>query len=97
MPKLKQYTVHGKTQDLRQWAKQAGVSEGLIRYRLTAGWPLERALTAPLGAKRGFHVALSSHERAEALLRKIKRKTALIAEHQAFLNKLHAEYLELVQ
>lgn len=42
--------VHnGRTRTLAQWAKETGLSGSLIAWRLEAGWPVEDALTKPLG------------------------------------------------
>lgn len=40
-------TFNGKTQSRRQWERELGLGDGALRYRLLAGWPLERALTEP--------------------------------------------------
>lgn len=41
------FTLHGETLCMNQWAKRLGVSGGLISYRLRSGWSLEDALTKP--------------------------------------------------
>jgi hypothetical protein len=41
-------TFNGETATLSQWADRIGLSIGTLHARLTAGWPLERALTEPL-------------------------------------------------
>jgi hypothetical protein len=41
-------TVDGVTKTRFDWAKEYGISQGALRGRLTAGWSLQRALTAPL-------------------------------------------------
>ncbi len=35
----------GQTLILSEWARRFGIEAGVIRYRLKAGWPLEKALT----------------------------------------------------
>lgn len=38
---------HGERKLLRQWAKGIGITASALRFRLKAGWPLDRALTEP--------------------------------------------------
>lgn len=38
----------GETKTLTDWSKQQGISCRTIRGRLSAGWPIERALTEPV-------------------------------------------------
>jgi hypothetical protein len=38
----------GRTQPLVDWAEETGLKPGTIARRLDSGWPVERALTAPL-------------------------------------------------
>lgn len=37
-------TYEGKTMCVKDWARHLGLSQALLRWRLTSGWPLERAL-----------------------------------------------------
>lgn len=37
-------TFDGRTQTIAQWAREAGISRALLRYRLNAGWSLQDAL-----------------------------------------------------
>jgi hypothetical protein len=37
----------GRTQCLTDWAAEAGISYGALRYRLRNGWDVERALNTP--------------------------------------------------
>jgi len=32
-------TINGETKNLNQWAKAAGIPEGIIRWRIRRGWP----------------------------------------------------------
>lgn len=48
MPKAKTYTLHGVTKTVPQWAAQAGLSKHTVWKRLSAGWPIEKALTGSL-------------------------------------------------
>lgn len=41
-------TYNGKTLTISQWAKEVGISQGLIGSRLIRGWDVERALTLPI-------------------------------------------------
>lgn len=41
----------GRRQNLTQWAKEFSLTQSALKYRLQQGWPLERALTTPLGAR----------------------------------------------
>lgn len=45
-------TCEGRTQLLQQWADETGLSASLISHRLTAGWPVERALSERPRASR---------------------------------------------
>jgi hypothetical protein len=40
-------TLGAETKTLSEWAAALGVCHETIRYRLAAGWPIERALTTP--------------------------------------------------
>ncbi len=40
-------TFQGKTQSLREWAQEIGISIGLLSCRLKLGWSVEEALTKP--------------------------------------------------
>lgn len=40
-------TFNGETLPIRDWAKRIGISPDAIRYRLRAGWSIERAITTP--------------------------------------------------
>jgi hypothetical protein len=44
-------TFHGRTQCLRAWAEESGITENALRGRLLKGWPHERLL-APLRGRR---------------------------------------------
>jgi hypothetical protein len=53
-------TYRGKTQTLREWSDECGISVGTLWARLKSGWPIEEALTQPLwtlseAAKKGAH------------------------------------------
>lgn len=48
-------TVFGKTLAVPEWAELLGAKRGVIEYRIKAGWPLERAVTAPPGQKKTTH------------------------------------------
>lgn len=46
-------TFDGQTQTTSQWAGElGGVKAATISHRIWRGWPVERALTAPLGSRR---------------------------------------------
>ena len=49
-PKTIEYK--GKTQTIRQWAKETGIPANNITGRLKLGWSVERALTEPVQAGR---------------------------------------------
>lgn len=40
-------TYNGKTQTIKQWAEEIGLSETCVEQRVNAGWPIERVLTEP--------------------------------------------------
>jgi len=45
-------TYNGKTQSIRAWAREVGMSQGALLYRLNMGWAAERALTEPVSASQ---------------------------------------------
>lgn len=47
------YTHDGRTMGLNAWARELGISKQTLSHRLAAGWPVEDALTTPLGTYRG--------------------------------------------
>jgi hypothetical protein len=49
----RKYSYQGHNLTLREWAEWTGLPYDLLRKRLTCrGWPLERALTEPMGQRR---------------------------------------------
>lgn len=44
-------TFQGETLTVAEWARRLGLRPDTLLYRLRAGWPVERALTTPLGYK----------------------------------------------
>lgn len=45
-------SIRGRSQSLADWADEYGVDYQLVFYRIQRGWDVERALTAPSGARR---------------------------------------------
>lgn len=45
-------TWKGRTQTIAQWAKELGMHHAVLRYRIDAGWEIDRALTTPARARR---------------------------------------------
>lgn len=45
--KDKTITFQGRTATIAQWAEELGITAQALHFRLTKGWPLERALTSP--------------------------------------------------
>lgn len=43
---------NGKTLNVSRWAKEIGVSNSCIEYRLRQGWPIEKTLTTPSNRNR---------------------------------------------
>lgn len=41
----------GRSQTMTEWAREAGLKTTTLQRRLKAGWPLEEALTSPLGTR----------------------------------------------
>ncbi len=41
-------TFRGKTQCVRAWCEELGISEGRVHWRLKHGWDVERTLTEPV-------------------------------------------------
>lgn len=39
----------GESLTIPEWSKKTNVPRNVISYRLSAGWPVEKALTAPIG------------------------------------------------
>lgn len=48
----KLYKYKGKTQCIADWAKEVGLKPGSLQFRLSRGWTLRRALTAPKTGRR---------------------------------------------
>ena len=44
--KPNQITFNGETMSVKEWAERIGISPVTLRYRLDAGWPLDKALTS---------------------------------------------------
>ncbi len=44
-------TVFGRTQTIAQWAREVGINEHALRYRLVHGWTPEDALTKPFAQR----------------------------------------------
>lgn len=55
----------GETKSVRQWAKDVGISEGTISYRLSVGWEVSAALMTPVcqGRSRAGKVSAESRKR----------------------------------
>jgi hypothetical protein len=52
-PPPKTYEHAGKSLTIGQWAKEVGIPKGCLKERLCQfGWPIERALTQPVGMAR---------------------------------------------
>ena len=45
-------TYQGRTQTISEWARELGVSYGLLYTRLSSGWSVEEAMTLPLQTVR---------------------------------------------
>lgn len=45
-------TYNGKTQPLSYWADEFGISRNVLKCRIRAGWPVERALTEPIHTEK---------------------------------------------
>lgn len=41
------YTICGQTRTLNEWAQIANLSINALRYRLSKGWPIEKAIAIP--------------------------------------------------
>jgi hypothetical protein len=46
-------TFRGRTMILADWARETGLSREVLTYRLSRGWSVEKALTAPLRTRDG--------------------------------------------
>lgn len=45
-------THDGRTQTFAQWAREVGISRGVLYNRIDLGWDAARALSTPVGAKQ---------------------------------------------
>ncbi len=50
-------TAFGRTQNIKEWALEFGVSHQVIHHRLNAGWLTEIAVSAPVHAHNRWHMA----------------------------------------
>ncbi len=41
-------TFNGRTQNMKTWAREMGIKNGVLWYRIKSGWPVEMALTLPV-------------------------------------------------
>ena len=41
-------TYDGKTQDIKQWSEELGICYNTLFFRITNGWPVEKAFTEPV-------------------------------------------------
>ncbi len=46
-------TYAGETLPMKDWAAKAGIRYGTLHFRIKSGWPVERALTTPIGITFG--------------------------------------------
>ena len=50
--KKEKYTYKGKTQTLKKWSKELGISEEILNHRLkTCSWTVSEAFTLPVKTK----------------------------------------------
>lgn len=59
-------TAFGRTQNLKQWAREYGMSHQALRHRLNAGWGVERALTTPLDKGNAYKIGTRVARTVEA-------------------------------
>jgi hypothetical protein len=69
------YTLHGETKCLTDWAAQAGMSYQALQNRLTLGWNFEEAINTPILRRASLRRVESEVERENRLLR--EENTAL--------------------
>ena len=50
-------TFRGISLNISQWAHRLGMSPGVLRYRINAGWPLEKAFSTPARSYKSKHKA----------------------------------------
>ena len=48
----KKLTYNGEELTVREWAGRVGLTRQALYKRIADGWTIERALTAPIGARR---------------------------------------------
>ena len=58
-------TFRSKTMSIAQWSRVTGIRYSTLRSRFNDGWPPERALTTPAGAKTGPKPRLTATYRGE--------------------------------
>ena len=51
--KAKSYTHKGRSLTAFQWANEVGLPQSVLSQRFRRGWPIEEALTAPVGYHSG--------------------------------------------
>ena len=55
-------TAYGKTKCAAAWCEQFGLNKGTLKWRLSAGWPVERAVSEPAVAGRKFKAIVAAKE-----------------------------------
>lgn len=46
---------NGERRTLAEWAERIGIRAGTLQFRLSHGWPIERALTTPVDTRKSHH------------------------------------------
>lgn len=70
----------GRTQSLRQWAAEAGISRAALYSRLNSGWSLARAMAEPV-LSRGARAAQSAAQTKQARDNAIAHNTGKLWFH----------------
>jgi hypothetical protein len=70
-------TISGKTQTLTQWGREAGTDVMRVFRRIKKGWPIEKALTAPVKPAMGMKIASAKLTDEQVVAIKADRKAGL--------------------
>ena len=69
-------TFNGKTQSLKAWSRETGISYSTLKTRLNRyAWPIDRALTEPVGTNWDPSWGYLGGQREEAVFPNGKKKT----------------------
>lgn len=96
MPKPKTYIINGVSKTIRQLADESGMRPDVLRYRLEAGWPIDRVFdaTAPIVGRPTEAQATTAQQ--ARFINRIAQLSQDILNLQVKLNELHRAYLRSI-